>query len=346
MRSYRSGFCLHAATAHRCVQHKLFLKNEMHTAQKRVQSECDVPLQTTECHGSQVLLKSSFVDRPLLFPSAGLRSVAAWAGSGIDLLSSKLGQIESAWHSSITKARRLSLARPGVAARLHRAKADLHARVRHIDIMSPPYQGSPFTGSESSTGLGAPSEHQLPSWAITDADFEQCASLLEGDEPSSAMWELVSDKPNAGGGGVRSKVYRKRALESSKGSTATTYLSQAVFDESLDLVFAALSDLSRRREWDKYCLDLRQVATLGDSKLVYWKTKYPFPLAARDYVYVVRSMHGPGADTRLVVSRSVPVDCAEEFVPTQQVPPPSLSDSLSVFGRICMYAQVLGTLLP
>ena len=195
-------------------------------------------------------------------------------------------------------------------------------------MMSPPYQGSPFTGSESSTGLGAPSEHQLPSWGITDTDFEQCASLLEDDEPSSAMWELVSDKPNAGGGGVRSTVYRKRALESSEGSTATTYLSKAVFDEPLDLVFAALTDLSRRREWDKYCLDLRHVATLGDSKLVYWKTKYPFPLAARDYVYVVRSTHGPGADTRLVMSRSVPVDCAEGYVPPQQVPPPSLFQTL------------------
>eukprot|EP00286_Rhodomonas_abbreviata_P021211 CAMPEP_0181310168 /NCGR_PEP_ID=MMETSP1101-20121128/12439_1 /TAXON_ID=46948 /ORGANISM="Rhodomonas abbreviata, Strain Caron Lab Isolate" /LENGTH=349 /DNA_ID=CAMNT_0023416773 /DNA_START=336 /DNA_END=1385 /DNA_ORIENTATION=+ len=129
---------------------------------------------------------------------------------------------------------------------------------------------------------------------IADEEFAGCETLFEDDEPG-ADWDLLSELP-AG------KCWRKQQ----PGSDAFVYRTYVTMSEPLPLLLAALTDVERRKEWDAYCIDIREVDKLGDTSVVYWRVKFPFPLSDRDYVYYRRHMENKKGEV-LVLSRSAPV---------------------------------------
>jgi len=172
---------------------------------------------------------------------------------------------------------------------------------RSLIMMAPPFQ-QPAPPSFESTYFE--SRNTDAPIGVTEEDLVECGRLMQGEAPAGDGWELMSDKRNS----VQSKVWRKQF----PGSIASVYRAHATFSEPLELVLAALTDLSRRTEWDGTCLDLRQLKSFGETKVIYWRVKFPFPLANRDYIYYTRvadghDYGGEGARrTRLVVSKGVP----------------------------------------
>ena len=47
--------------------------------------------------------------------------------------------------------------------------------------------------------------------------------------------------------------------------------------------------------------------------MIYWRVKFPFPLANRDYVYYSRVTEGPTPNSKLVASKCAPNGGAQHF---------------------------------
>ncbi len=49
------------------------------------------------------------------------------------------------------------------------------------------------------------------------------------------------------------------------------------------------------------------------SQVIYWRVKFPFPLANRDYVYYSRATEGPTPNSKLVASKCAPNGGVQHF---------------------------------
>jgi len=153
-----------------------------------------------------------------------------------------------------------------------------------------------------------PSRHTAPGdqlacdEGIRDSEFAACQDLLLQDDPGPE-WELLSDKPSG-------KVWTKKDA----GSCTPVYRAHATMSESLPQLVEALTDVSRRKEWDEYCTEITEMQRISDTSVIYWRVKFPFPLSDRDYVYYRRTKTLPNGDV-LVLSRSAPNNAHKQQVP-------------------------------
>uniref|UniRef100_A0A1I8A1P1 Phosphatidylcholine transfer protein n=1 Tax=Steinernema glaseri TaxID=37863 RepID=A0A1I8A1P1_9BILA len=82
------------------------------------------------------------------------------------------------------------------------------------------------------------------------------------------------------------------------------------YDISPENFLEAQNDIEYRRKWDGNVISLEVLASdqQTDSKVIRWIAKFPFPMYAREYVYVRRQYSDEHKKTILVISKSVGTD--------------------------------------
>jgi len=121
----------------------------------------------------------------------------------------------------------------------------------------------------------------LPSRETVEAHAQaECGGLLEsGQVDATEGWESVFQD------GERLRVWRRKV---SPKSTAFEYALRGKTVHPPHVFFrTAFVDLENRLTWDESCGEARYLHSCERSgvETMYWVTKYPWPVAERDYVY-------------------------------------------------------------
>lgn len=106
----------------------------------------------------------------------------------------------------------------------------------------------------------------------------ECTPLLQGSGPEG-KWEAVLDE------GDRLKVWRRS--HPTKPSTFEYALRGKSPHPPAVFFSTSFEDLDFRLKWDESCGDARMLSYCPNTHIetVYWVTKYPWPVAERDYVF-------------------------------------------------------------
>ena len=113
---------------------------------------------------------------------------------------------------------------------------------------------------------------------VVDHVEKVCGPLLI-DSPPESDWEVILDQ------GARLKVWRRPVENSSAYEYALRGKSRA---GGHTFIKNAWLDLQARKKWDMSCggsYSLGFCSNYEGVENVYWETKYPWPIASRDYVY-------------------------------------------------------------
>jgi hypothetical protein len=100
------------------------------------------------------------------------------------------------------------------------------------------------------------------------------AHATRADEPNAAPWQFVKQ--------AQGIVVERRPVA---GSSLKEFRGRGVVDAPISAILAVFNDVPRATEWMDACRASRIVADLGDyEKLVYNRTRAPWPVADRDTV--------------------------------------------------------------
>ena len=104
---------------------------------------------------------------------------------------------------------------------------------------------------------------------------------------------------SASGPGFTCAIYRKQS------SSIPVYIIAGELDMSADTFYALAKDVGFRHKWDDQFHHAQAEPIDAETSLVEWVVKWPWPLAPREYKYVLSS-HELADGTRLVMASSVP----------------------------------------
>jgi len=116
---------------------------------------------------------------------------------------------------------------------------------------------------------------------IPDSEFQENLRLWETEKDQKSWGAPIFHRET-------SKIEHLTIWKRKVTDTISEYKAKGIIPFTLDHYFQFNIDLDFHKVWDANCLVLELLANVGNSELIYWLSKYPWPMSHREYYYLRR----------------------------------------------------------